>query len=211
MTEMRDLLTSWSAYVEEASCIFIRVPKHSRGVLVGDRGAKAPFQRGDPRLKDVPFPTRRPTFKEVQATHARLATIFVGVVKPETPQPTQGGKGNMSVAHSGKSTGEEKEVLGEGEKMEKEQERMEERDGKREGGGKGSTEDLTSVVPVVDSGPASPEHPGASPTASQSQAGKSRKKKKSKKVVQASIPPGERLGGGKWEIRREGGEGKVGD
>ena len=83
MTEMRDLMTSWSHYCAEAHCIFIQTPKHNRGLLVGEKGGKAPFVRGDPRLRHLPFPTRRPTLKEVQAAHTRLASIYVGVAKGE--------------------------------------------------------------------------------------------------------------------------------
>lgn len=90
MTEMRDLMTSWSAYAAEASCVFIRIPRHSRRILVGDKGDRAPFLRGDPRVRDLPFATRRPTLKEAKAVHARLATIYVGVVRSGETRPPAG-------------------------------------------------------------------------------------------------------------------------
>ncbi len=74
--EIRGLIDSWSLYVGEASCIFIRTPKYSRGLFIGDKNSKALFSRSDGRLRSLPFPTRRPTFKEVKNTHQRLATIY---------------------------------------------------------------------------------------------------------------------------------------
>lgn len=103
--EIRDLIGSWTEHVKEASCIFIRTPKYSRGSLIGDRGTKAPFTRGDPRLRVLPFPTRRPTLKEVQAVHKKLATIYIGLVKGdqnhrEEDQPTkQRGEGEEEGLH----------------------------------------------------------------------------------------------------------------
>lgn len=43
-------------------------------------GGKNPFfDRSDPRLRSIPFPTRRATLKEVQGVWLQLATIeFVG-------------------------------------------------------------------------------------------------------------------------------------
>ena len=74
--EIRDLLASWSGYTEEAVAIFIRTPKYSKGVFMGGKGAL--FSKDDPRLRPIPFTTRRPTLKEVKSVHARLAAIYAG-------------------------------------------------------------------------------------------------------------------------------------
>ena len=100
---MRELMTSWSGYIDEASCIFIRTPKWSKGILVGDKGGKAPFVRGDPRLREIPFPTRRPTLKEVTSAHAQLACVYVGVAGGDFPHSPAGrgvGKGSESAGGS---------------------------------------------------------------------------------------------------------------
>ena len=103
ISEVRDLLNSWSAHINESCCVFVRLPKHSRGVLIGERGdSRTPLQRGDPRLRPIPFPTRRPTLKEVRATHARLAAVYVGVVGGEGPgRPASGKKKGISPVKSG--------------------------------------------------------------------------------------------------------------
>ena len=38
-----------------------------------------PFSKDDPRLRNIPFATRRPTLKEVQNAHSKLAAIYVNV------------------------------------------------------------------------------------------------------------------------------------
>lgn len=102
MAEMRGLMECWSGYIREASCIFLRTPKHTRGVLVGERGGGAPFARGDPRLREIPFSTRRPTLKEVAATHARLATVYVGVAAGgSSPGRPTVGEGKAGLGNKG--------------------------------------------------------------------------------------------------------------
>ena len=84
VTEIRELISSWSSHVEEASAIFIRTPKYGKGVFIGDgssssssgSGGNAPFSRSDPRLRNIPFATRRPTVKEVQSVHSKLSAIY---------------------------------------------------------------------------------------------------------------------------------------
>lgn len=96
--EIRELMSTWRTHIDEASCIFIRTPKYSRGVLVGDsKGGKAPFMRTDPRLRGIPFPTRRPTLKEVQGVHEKLAAIYVGVAS----------RGKAVIRHQGVEPGVE--------------------------------------------------------------------------------------------------------
>lgn len=211
MTEIRDLMTSWSAYTEEASCIFIRVPKHSKGVLIGNRGDKAPFLRGDPRLRDIPFPTRRPTFKEVQATHTRLATVYVGVVRAEVILHTRGERGRGCGDMQSKRKGGRR-MEGEGERREGEGKSLEAEGKRREGeervdtrGGDAvqltdlSTRDLDVLsLEATDlrmlSGEAGKNN-SLDATDSQvvsGEVGKSKKRRKNKKkVVQASADPGE--------------------
>ena len=72
--EIRNLIGSWSSSVKEASCIFLRTPKHSKGLFVGEKGL---FPRGDERLRSIPFQTRRPTLTEVRATFGRLSSLYV--------------------------------------------------------------------------------------------------------------------------------------
>ena len=78
--EIRELISSWSSHVEEATAIFIRTPKYGKGVFIGDGTASggngAPFLRTDPRLRSIPFATRRPTVKEVQNVFSKLTAVY---------------------------------------------------------------------------------------------------------------------------------------
>ena len=80
--EIRELIASWSNYVDEASVIFIRTPKYGKGVFIGDAGGTGgggnapPFSKHDPRIRNIPFATRRPTIKEVQCVYSKLAAIY---------------------------------------------------------------------------------------------------------------------------------------
>ena len=80
MGEIRELISSWSDHVEGATAIFIRTPKYGKGVFIGDGTASggngAPFVRTDPRLRSIPFATRRPTVKEVQNVFSKLAAVY---------------------------------------------------------------------------------------------------------------------------------------
>ena len=76
--EVQDLLASWSVHVEGADVIFIRTPKGYQSIFTG--GRNPPLSRDDPRIRGIPFVTRRPTFKEVKRVHSCLAAIYVGGV-----------------------------------------------------------------------------------------------------------------------------------
>lgn len=73
---IHDILTSWAAEVAACQMIFYRaVGPFNRSVLFG--GKNPPLNKGDARLRKVPFPTRRATFSEVQRVHSLLATVTV--------------------------------------------------------------------------------------------------------------------------------------
>ena len=73
-----------------AALIVLCCNKHSRSTFVdkqvsrkgGDKGA--PLAKGDPRiLWGVPFPTRRPTVKEVERCHRVLSSAHVELAREE--------------------------------------------------------------------------------------------------------------------------------
>lgn len=53
----------------------LRAPRSGRALFFA--GREAPLQRGDPRLWDIPLPTRRPTFQELQRVLHKLTTLHV--------------------------------------------------------------------------------------------------------------------------------------
>ncbi|XP_064183580.1 tRNA endonuclease ANKZF1 [Anguilla rostrata] len=73
--DVQDLLESWSEHLKEASVIFLRAPSYNRSIFFGGRAA--PLDKNDPRVRTLPFATRRATFREVVRVHATLSTLHI--------------------------------------------------------------------------------------------------------------------------------------
>ncbi|XP_059823441.1 tRNA endonuclease ANKZF1 isoform X2 [Hypanus sabinus] len=73
--DIEDLLLVWTEYLQAASAIFLRAPSHNRGIFLS--GKVPAVNRGDSRLRSIPFSTRRATFKEVKRVHAALSTMEI--------------------------------------------------------------------------------------------------------------------------------------
>ncbi|XP_064456533.1 tRNA endonuclease ANKZF1-like isoform X2 [Ornithodoros turicata] len=71
--DIQDLLSSWSEDLQKCSAIFYRAPGASRTCLFS--GKSAPLKKSDPRLRSIPFPTKRATYNEVLRVHRLLATV----------------------------------------------------------------------------------------------------------------------------------------
>ncbi|XP_071811917.1 tRNA endonuclease ANKZF1-like isoform X2 [Apostichopus japonicus] len=67
------LLRSWKEELDKCSCIFIRAPSYNRSVIFS--GKKALLDSHDKRIRTIPFPTRRPTLKEVQRVWSVLSSV----------------------------------------------------------------------------------------------------------------------------------------
>ncbi|XP_024142335.1 ankyrin repeat and zinc finger domain-containing protein 1 [Oryzias melastigma] len=73
--DIQDLLLTWAEHINKASAIFVRVPSYIRSIFFGGRAA--PLDKKDPRIRTLPFATRRATFREVQRVHEMLSTVHV--------------------------------------------------------------------------------------------------------------------------------------
>ncbi|XP_040004389.1 ankyrin repeat and zinc finger domain-containing protein 1 isoform X2 [Xiphias gladius] len=73
--DIQDLLVTWTEYLKEASAIFVRAPSYNKTIFFGGRAA--PLDKKDPRIRTLPFATRRATFREVQRVHEVLSTVHV--------------------------------------------------------------------------------------------------------------------------------------
>eukprot|EP00117_Sycon_ciliatum_P040962 scpid39407/ scgid30036/ Ankyrin repeat and zinc finger domain-containing protein 1; Zinc finger protein 744 len=71
--EVAALFQQWSEHIAAASLIFLRVPLYQRPVFFAGRTPL--LEKGSPRIRTIPFPTRRPTFREVQRVHTNLFTL----------------------------------------------------------------------------------------------------------------------------------------
>ncbi|KAF6726728.1 Ankyrin repeat and zinc finger domain-containing protein 1 [Oryzias melastigma] len=72
---VKNLLLTWAEHINKASAIFVRVPSYIRSIFFGGRAA--PLDKKDPRIRTLPFATRRATFREVQRVHEMLSTVHV--------------------------------------------------------------------------------------------------------------------------------------
>ncbi|XP_053149135.1 ankyrin repeat and zinc finger domain-containing protein 1 isoform X2 [Hemicordylus capensis] len=75
LKDIQELLASWAGHLQEAECIFLRAPRANRSRFFSNRNG--PLQRGDPRIRGIPFSTRRATFREVQRVHQALSSLQV--------------------------------------------------------------------------------------------------------------------------------------
>eukprot|EP00064_Thunnus_orientalis_P009338 superscaffoldBa00001178_g9362 len=73
--DIQDLLLSWVEHLKEASAIFVRAPSYNKTIFFG--GRTAPLDKKDPRIRTLPFATRRATFREVQRVHEVLSTVQI--------------------------------------------------------------------------------------------------------------------------------------
>ncbi|XP_034982843.1 tRNA endonuclease ANKZF1 isoform X1 [Zootoca vivipara] len=75
LKDIQELLASWTGHLQGAECIFLRAPRTNRARFFGSKNG--PLQRDDPRIRGIPFSTRRATFHEVQRVHGVLSSVQV--------------------------------------------------------------------------------------------------------------------------------------
>ncbi|KAM9347740.1 tRNA endonuclease ANKZF1 [Symphorus nematophorus] len=73
--DIQDLLVSWAEHLRDASAIFVRAPSYNKTIFFGGRAA--PLDKKDPRIRTLPFATRRATFRETQRVHEVLSTVHI--------------------------------------------------------------------------------------------------------------------------------------
>ncbi|XP_047193201.1 ankyrin repeat and zinc finger domain-containing protein 1 isoform X3 [Scophthalmus maximus] len=73
--DIQDLLVTWAECLREASVIFVRAPSYNKTIFFGGRAA--PLDKKDPRIRTLPFATRRATFREVKRAHEVLSTVHI--------------------------------------------------------------------------------------------------------------------------------------
>lgn len=73
---IQDLLRTWGPEINKCDYIFYRaVGQSNSGILFG--GANPALIRADPRVRTVPFTTRRPTFNELKRVYSLITTVFI--------------------------------------------------------------------------------------------------------------------------------------
>ncbi|EZA52420.1 hypothetical protein DMN91_012080 [Ooceraea biroi] len=73
---VQEILESWSTHISNSSVILYRaVGRYNRTVLFG--GKNPPLDKNDFRIRPLPFPTRRATFKEVMRVYDIVSTMEI--------------------------------------------------------------------------------------------------------------------------------------
>lgn len=94
-TALRDeilvLLQGWASEIAKCNLIFLQTPVSTRGWFMTGKGAV--LSAGDTRVRRVPFPTKRPTLKEILRVYAKLSAVYddpAGPAQSSTPaQPLE--------------------------------------------------------------------------------------------------------------------------
>ncbi|KAI8437051.1 hypothetical protein MSG28_010423 [Choristoneura fumiferana] len=72
---VQDIISSWAEDLAGCSIILYRaVGPINQGALFGKT---SPLSKDDPRIRVLPFPTRKPTYKEIQRVHETVASVEV--------------------------------------------------------------------------------------------------------------------------------------
>ncbi|XP_066996231.2 tRNA endonuclease ANKZF1 [Anabrus simplex] len=89
---VQELLLSWKNQFAACNIIFYRAVGHNQKLLFGDI---SPIKKSDPRVRSIPVPSRKATFKEVRRIHEILSAVEVfdsrevyqRMTKREPPSP----------------------------------------------------------------------------------------------------------------------------
>ncbi|KAJ8722249.1 hypothetical protein PYW08_004651 [Mythimna loreyi] len=75
LAHVQNILVSWNDDLKGCSLVFYRAvgPINQAAIF----GKPSPLRKEDPRVRQLPFPTRKPTFKEVKRVFQTLASIEV--------------------------------------------------------------------------------------------------------------------------------------
>ena len=75
LQHIQDIMADWREHFNLCQLVFYRATASNRNKLFGAQTSVIP--RNDPRLRTIPFQTRRPTFKEVKRVHELLSRVEV--------------------------------------------------------------------------------------------------------------------------------------
>ncbi|KAF9427021.1 hypothetical protein BGZ94_005644 [Podila epigama] len=80
--EVRELLDSWSQWINESECVFVHSPGNNKRVLFYE-GSVISTADKQGRLRSIPFMTRRPTLSELKRAYMELSSVKVSIVSKE--------------------------------------------------------------------------------------------------------------------------------
>lgn len=71
--EIQELLDEWNSHIKRADFVFLRCSSYHRSIFFS--GKIPAFAKNDPRIKNIPFVTHRPSFQEVKRVHKKLTNV----------------------------------------------------------------------------------------------------------------------------------------
>ena len=75
MQHIQEIMDQWADQFQACQLIFYRATSGNRKVLFGAKGSA--IDKNDPRLRTIPFQTRRATFKEIKRVHEQLSRVDI--------------------------------------------------------------------------------------------------------------------------------------
>lgn len=86
--DMKDTISSWYGFLYHTDVIFIQLADPDKKALFKD--SDSPLSLSDKRVRRIPFPTRRPTYKETKRTVQKLLEVsFEQVEHVDTSRATE--------------------------------------------------------------------------------------------------------------------------
>ncbi|KAI8391286.1 uncharacterized protein BYT42DRAFT_591877 [Radiomyces spectabilis] len=73
--EIREVLSQWKKYIDASELVLVHAPSSNKKIIYGYN--EAILRKDDPRLRSIPFSTRRPTLNEVKRVFLEITTVKV--------------------------------------------------------------------------------------------------------------------------------------
>ncbi|CAL5219276.1 g1077 [Coccomyxa viridis] len=83
--DIQETMRAWAPQLRECALVFVHAPSANAAPLF--HGDAPPLDRGDPRVRSVPFTTRRPTFSETKRVAQTLLTVTASEAPAALPPP----------------------------------------------------------------------------------------------------------------------------
>ena len=75
LQHVQDVMSNWTEDLKGCYLVLYRaVGANNQAAIFGKN---SPLKRDDERVRQLPFPTRKPTYKEVQRVHETVASVEV--------------------------------------------------------------------------------------------------------------------------------------
>ena len=74
--DVQSLIAGWTEHLATCDIIFLQAPVRSRTTFYNSKESGGRLEKGDPRIRSIPFTTGRPVLRELQRIHAILSAVY---------------------------------------------------------------------------------------------------------------------------------------